>query len=94
MKVDSHSMVQTELKYNENQLESTIEQLRKAKEAHTAAKHDAAIEAKTLEMRRLDDAKTDLNASIRVLSLQADSRAKLALKKADMGKKRAEIDVM
>lgn len=87
-------MVQTELKYNESDLESTRSRLQLAKEAYAAAKHDAAIEEKTAELKRLDEAKTALNSHIRTLSLQADTRAKLALKKTDLSKKQGEIDVM
>lgn len=87
-------MVQTQLKFNEEELRSTVDRLEGVKAAFLAAKHDDAIAAKLLEIKRLHETKDTINARMRTLTLQADSRAKLALKRSDLGKKKGEIDVM
>jgi DNA repair protein RAD50 len=67
--------------------------LEQARKAFVDAKHDQAIAVKTAEMRRLDDEKDRLNQTMRTLSLQAESRAKLDLKKGELNRKKSDIDV-
>lgn len=87
-------MIHTELKYSESELQSTRTRLEAAKAAYLTANHDAAIRAKALEREELDGQKNKLNASLRGLALQSDSRARLGIKKAEVAKKKNEIDVM
>lgn len=87
-------MVHTELKYSENELNSTRSRLETAKEAYLAANHDASIKAKSVEREKLEAEKNAINARMRSLTLQADTRARLAIKKGEASKKKGEIDLM
>ena len=87
-------MVHTELKYSENELNSTRSRLETAKEAYLAAHHDATIKAKSVEREKLETEKNATNARMRSLTLQADTRARLAIKKGEVSKKKGEIDLM
>lgn len=93
-RVDGNSMIHTELKYAESELQSTRTRLEAAKATYLAANHDAGIKAKALDREQLDAEKNKLNASLRGLALQSDSRARLGIKKAEVAKKKNEIDVM
>lgn len=93
-KVDGSSMVHTELKYSENELHSTRSRLEAAKGAYLAANHDSAIKVKSVEREKLEAEKNSTNARMRSLTLQADSRARLAIKKGEVSKKKGEIDLM
>lgn len=84
-------MLDADIKYNTTELDDITVRLNKARADFAAAKHEMAITAKTSEIRRLEDEKDRLNSELRALSLQADSRAKLALKKSELSKKKHEI---
>jgi DNA repair protein RAD50 len=86
-------MLETELKYNLSNLETQAAKLEQARKAFIDAKHDQAIAARTTEMRRLDEEKDRLNQTVRTLSLQAESRARLELKRGELNRKRGDIDV-
>lgn len=92
--MNSASMIHTELKYSENELQSTCSRLAAAKEAHLAANHNAAIKAKSVEKEQLEAEKIAKNARMRTLTLQADSRTRLAIKKGEVVKKKTEISSM
>ena len=94
MKADRQNVLDAELNYNTSELAEVSARLEKAKASFIVAAHDANIAAKSADMRRFDDEKDMLNGVLRGLSLQADSRAKLALKKGELARKKAEIKVV
>ncbi len=92
-KADRENMLDAELKYNISDLDSTKDRLKKAKQDLLAAKHDAAIDAKTADMRRLEEEKDRLNQVLRALTTQSSARATLALKRNEAKKRQAEINL-
>lgn len=56
------------------------------------ARYEDQLNAKAKEIQKLEVEREALNAEQSRLSLQADERAKLDLKKADMKKKQASVD--
>ena len=58
------------------------------------ANFDERISEKSSKARALEDRREDLNGEIRTLSLQADSRARLDIKRAEMKSKQNEVQNM
>ena len=58
------------------------------------ANYDERIAEKSSKARALEDRREDLNGEIRTLSLQADSRARLDIKRAEMKSKKNEMQNM
>ena len=56
--------------------------------------YDEKIAEKSSKARALEDQREHLNAEIRTLSLQADSRARLDIKRAEMKSKKNETQNM
>jgi DNA repair protein RAD50 len=56
-----------------------------------AAKYDVRLAEQTEKAKRLEEQREALNREIRALSLQADARAKLDLKRAETRSKNGEI---
>jgi len=92
--MNSTSMIHTELKYSGAELQSVCSRLAAAKEAHLATNHNAAIKAKSVEKEQLEAEKSATNARMRTLTLQADSRTRLAIKKGEVVRKKTEISSM
>ena len=76
-------------------LQSDIEdkkvRLTKTKTEIAAAQYESKLNEKTTKGRLLEETREQLNAEIRSLSLQADSRAKLNLARGDIKNKKSEI---
>ncbi|KAF8322507.1 hypothetical protein DL93DRAFT_2123877 [Clavulina sp. PMI_390] len=81
------TMARKELVNRRQQYDSALEEF-------TTAKYDASLKDKAAERERLEADKNSLNTRMRSLTLQADTRARLAIKKAEMGKKKKEIDMI
>lgn len=56
-----------------------------------SAKYDAKVQEITAEARSLEEQREALHAELKNLSLQADARAKLDLKRADLRTKSQEL---
>lgn len=94
IKVDSSNTVQAELKFLLKDLESVQKRLEESQEAFRANNPDSAIKEKIAEKERFEAEKNNLNSRMRGLTLQADTRARLAIKRSEVSKKKSEIDVM
>jgi DNA repair protein RAD50 len=75
-------------------LEDRNMRLRKVVDEIQAAKHEEKLAERTARGRELEDKKDTLNKELKTLSLQADSRAKLDLKKHDIRSKHVEVKSM
>lgn len=71
-------------------IEEKTARLNKIKADMKVAEYDEKLSAKTTRSRNLEDKRDEMNAELRSLSLQADSRAKLDLKRAEAKSKNAE----
>lgn len=65
--------------------------IEKIKEDIKLAKYDEAIQNATNQIRALEEDRETLNMELKNLTLQADSRAKLDINRADLSKKRREL---
>lgn len=65
--------------------------LDKVKNDIDASGYDAKLAEKQSKSRNMEDRRDALNTEIRTLSLQADSRARLDLKRAEVKTKTADI---
>lgn len=68
------------------------ERLAKLQEEFNAGKYEAKTEEKAKVVRDLEDKKNALNEEFRMLNLQADSRAKLGIKRGEVRMKSQEIN--
>lgn len=68
--------------------------LEESQEAFKSNNPDIAIKSKITQRDKLELEKSNLNSQMRSLSLQADTRARLAIKKSEITKRRGEIDTM
>jgi DNA repair protein RAD50 len=89
-RVDSSKMLDTEIKYNASDIEEKTKKLDKLK----ADADEAKYAEKGRDIKACEEQREELNTELRTLSLQADSRAKLELKRADVSKKRDDIKVV
>lgn len=62
----------------------------KLKSDFTDAKFDSRLQEKTEKGKRMEDTREQLNMELRTLSLQADSRARLDVKRAEVRSKTNE----
>jgi DNA repair protein RAD50 len=78
-----------------NTLQGDIEEKRtrltKIKTDMGTAKYDVRLAEQTEKAKRLEEQREALNSEFRSLSLQADARAKLDLKRAEIRSKNGEI---
>lgn len=65
--------------------------LERIKDDIRSAKYDSRLAEKTDKTKSLEDKREELNAEIRTLSLQADARARLDLKRGEVKSKTSEI---
>lgn len=72
-------------------MEEKRRRLEKAKEDIKGSNYDERISEKTTKSRSIEDQRDDLNNELRSLNLQADSRAKLDLKRDELKSKSNEI---
>lgn len=68
--------------------------LEKIKSEIKAANYEASLAEKTDKSRLLEAKRDSLNTEIRVLSLQADTRARLDFKRLEVKNKTIEIQAM
>lgn len=72
-------------------IEDKRRRLDKARQDLNTANFDKRIAEKSQKSSTLENRREDLNTELRTLSLQADSRAKLDLQRAQMKTKTSEI---
>lgn len=63
----------------------------KLKAAQVAAKHDAKLAEYSKMTRALEEQREELNSELQSLTLQADTRARLDLKRAEVKTKTVEV---
>jgi DNA repair protein RAD50 len=90
-KVESQQSLPSQLKTLEGDIEEKRKRLTKIKTDMGTANHDAKLAEKTEQAKSLEAQRDALNRELRTLSIQADSRAKLDLKRAEVKSKNGEI---
>ncbi|KAL4258232.1 P-loop containing nucleoside triphosphate hydrolase [Pleurotus pulmonarius] len=89
--LDATQVVESELRTLSGDIEEKRSRLDQLKTAIQSANYDGRIAEKTTKAKHLEDQRDSLNAEFRALSLQADSRAKLDLKRTELKSKTAEL---
>lgn len=78
----------------EDSLKDQRERLAKAKEGLKEARFDDKIDSAQAKTRQLEDLRDKLSTELRVLSLDADKRARLNIKRAELKRKGNEAETM
>ncbi|KAF7792625.1 hypothetical protein EIP86_003722 [Pleurotus ostreatoroseus] len=89
--VDAAETLTSQLKLIETDIEEKEKRLQKIREEIKAANFDERITEKSTQMRSLSLKSADLEKEIQTLSLQADTRAKLELKREALRTKTSEV---
>jgi len=72
-------------------MEEKKARINKVKSDVKSANYDQRISEKTTKARTMEDRRDELNSEIRSLSLQADSRARLDIKRGEVKSKTGDI---
>jgi DNA repair protein RAD50 len=78
----------------EDSLKDQRARLAKARESVRDARFDDKIDATQTKTRQLEDLRETLSAELRILSLDADKRARLDIKRAEQKRKGNEAETM
>jgi DNA repair protein RAD50 len=78
----------------EDSLKDQRARLAKARESVQDARFDDKIDATQTKTRQLEDLREKLSAELRILSLDADKRARLDIKRAEQKRKGNEAETM
>ena len=89
--VDAAETLTSQLNLIETDIEEKEKRLQKIREEIKAANFDERITEKSTQMRSLSLKSADLEKEIQTLSLQADTRAKLELKREALRTKTSEV---
>lgn len=89
--LDQTSSLTTDIRTLEGDIEEKKRRLEKVRQEIKVTNFDEKIAEKSSKARALEDRREDLNGEIRTLSLQADSRARLDIKRAEMKSKENEV---
>ena len=92
--LDQTSSLTTDIRTLQGDIEEKKRRLDKVRQEIKDANYDERIAEKSSKARALEDQREDLNGEIRTLSLQADSRARLDIKRAEMKSKKNEMQNM
>ncbi|KAF9643243.1 hypothetical protein BDM02DRAFT_1548809 [Thelephora ganbajun] len=92
--LDQTSSLTTDIRTLQGDIEEKKRRLDKVRQEIKDANYDEKIAEKSSKARALEDQREDLNGEIRTLSLQADSRARLDIKRAEMRSKKNEAQNM
>jgi len=90
-KVENQQSLPSQLKSLQADIEEKKTRLTKIKNEMGSAKYDAQLADRTEKAKVMEERREALNTEIRTLSLQADSRAKLDLKRGEVRSKNKEI---
>jgi len=88
------SSLPTDIRTLQGDIEVKERRLNKVRQDIEDANYEENIAEKSSKARLLEDQREDLNVEIRTLSLQADSRARLDIKRAEMKSKKNEMQNM
>jgi DNA repair protein RAD50 len=91
-KIDATQTLPSDLRALQADLKENVERLEKLRADAQAAQYEEKLVEKTAQTRELDAKRETLNSEFRSLSLQADSRARLDLKRAEVRTKKAEVE--
>lgn len=92
--LDALKLLETELKLATSAVTEARNRLAEATKAANASSFDAQIAERTRSLGAKTDERERLQQKLAELQSQAETRAKLALKRTDLTRKRAEIDMM
>ena len=92
--LDQTSSLTTDIRTLQGDIEEKKRRLDKVRQEIRDANYDEKIAERGSKARALEDQREDLNGEIRTLSLQADSRARLDIKRAEMKSKKNEMQNM
>ena len=92
--LDQTSSLTADIRTLEGDIEEKKRRLDRARQEIKDANFDERLSEKSSKARALEDRREDLNGEIRTLSLQADSRARLDIKRAELKSKRNEMQNM
>jgi DNA repair protein RAD50 len=90
-KLDEQPSLQSNLSDHHEEMEEKRARIEKLKKEIAAAKHEKRLQDKTEEARQLEETREALMEETRALSSQADSRAKLDLKRSEIKTKTQEV---
>lgn len=90
--LDAQSGLEISLQTTQDEIKEKRSRVDKIKADISEAKHDEKVQQKSDQSRRLDEKRESLLEESRVLSMQADSRAKLDLKRAEIKAKSLEVE--
>jgi DNA repair protein RAD50 len=93
-KLDAAQGLTTELHHLAADMEDKKSRLKKLQDDYAATDYTAKLEEKNRRSRELQDQKDALNGEFMSLNLQADSRARLDLKRAEVKMKSQDIKNM
>ncbi|KAL0961152.1 hypothetical protein HGRIS_006124 [Hohenbuehelia grisea] len=89
--LEASDSVQSELRALVAELEEKRSRLSKTKTTIQSANYEVRLAEKTAKSKGLEDQRDTLNAEFRILNMQADSRAKLDLKRSELRTKTGEL---
>ena len=92
--LDQTSSLTTDIRTLQGDIEEKKRRLERVRQEIKDMNYDEKIAEKSSKARALEDQREHLNAEIRTLSLQADSRARLDIKRAEMKSKKNEMQNM
>jgi DNA repair protein RAD50 len=90
-KLDAAQGLSNELRHLAADMADQKTRFKKLQEDFAAANYVAKLDEKSKESRELEDKKDALNGEFKGLSLQADSRARLDLKRAEVKTKTQDV---
>jgi DNA repair protein RAD50 len=90
-KVDATQGLPAELRTVRSDIEEKKNRLSKLENDMKGSSYDERIGEKTLKSRKMEDQKDGLTVEIRTLSLQADARARLDIKRAEVKSKEGDV---
>lgn len=90
-KLDAAQDLSNELSHIATDIADQKDRLKKLQDDFAMANYATRLDEKTKESRELEDKKDALNGEFKGLSLQADSRARLDLKRAEIKAKMRDV---
>jgi len=88
--LEDEKSIQSELSLLQGDIEEKKSRLKKLRSDFSGASYDLRLQEKIDKGKRLEETREKLNMEIRTLSLQADSRARLDVKRAEVKSKTNE----
>ncbi|OAV99978.1 hypothetical protein PTTG_01420 [Puccinia triticina 1-1 BBBD Race 1] len=92
--IEGIKVTEVDIKYQTAELEAKQESLTKLNEQNANIAHDQKIKVKQEVIKQLEEKREKLHTELVGLNRESDTRAKLALKRADVTKKQQGIEVL